>query len=91
MVIRTDPETVELTTASAVIDAVGGTGAAQKLARKKTPQVVVNWRASGRLPADTFLIFQTELKARGYTAPSMLWGIAPVGDHGIPSVREAST
>lgn len=78
MVIRPDKPPAELElidTVSAVIAAVGGTGAAQRLTRKKTPQVVVNWRARGRFPAATYPAFQTELAARGKRAPSALWGI----------------
>jgi hypothetical protein len=81
MVIRAQQRPAELTTASDVIDAVGGTGCAQKLTQKKTPQVVVNWRSTGRLPPDTFLVFQHELKSRGFTAPASLWGITdPAAD-----------
>jgi hypothetical protein len=72
MVIRP----TELKTSSEVIDAVGGTTAAQKLTRKKTPQVITNWRRNGRLPPDTYLQFQTELARLGLRASPALWGIA---------------
>ena len=66
--------TSELQTADEVIDALGGTGATARLTGRKA-QHVTNWRAAGRLPADTFLILKTELKGRGKTAPPALWGI----------------
>lgn len=63
-----------LETASEVIDTLGGTTAVARLAGRKA-QHVTNWRASGRLPADTFLIMKAELDTRGMSAPSSLWGI----------------
>lgn len=63
-----------LGTSSEVIDALGGTSATARLTGRK-PQHVTNWRASGRLPADTFLIVKKELKAIGHDAPPSLWGI----------------
>ena len=64
----------ELQTAGSVIDALGGTAATARLTDRKA-QHVTNWRAAGRLPADTFLILSKELEARGLTAPAEVWGI----------------
>jgi hypothetical protein len=64
----------ELQTAGDVIDALGGTAATARIVGKKD-QHVSNWRASGRLPAYTFLILQPELESRGKSAPPGLWGI----------------
>jgi hypothetical protein len=86
MMIRSSTDLKELTTASAVIDAVGGTVAAQKLTQRRFMQSISNWRSSGRLPPDTFLIFSEELVARGFRAPSTLWGITPAGD-GVSASR----
>lgn len=65
-----------LPTASAVIDALGGTSAVATLT-KKSMQSVTNWRSAGRLPADTFLIISIALKKIDRNAPSSLWGITP--------------
>ncbi|HEX5424878.1 MAG TPA: hypothetical protein VFW94_15125 [Candidatus Acidoferrales bacterium] len=64
----------ELQTADEVIDALGGTAATARLTGKN-PQHVSNWRAAERLPAETFLILQDELRARDLIAPPSLWGI----------------
>ncbi len=64
-----------LTSASEVIDALGGTTATSRLTGRKGLTPVSNWRVTGRLPADTFLVLKAELQARGYTAPPALWGI----------------
>ncbi len=63
-----------LETARAVIDWLGGTTAVSRLTARK-PQHVTNWKASGRLPSDTFLIMRLALKNAGATAPTALWGI----------------
>lgn len=82
MVIRM----TELISVSAVIEAVGGLGAAKALTGKRTPQVVANWQRRGRLPPDTYLVFQKELSSRGFTAPPELWGIASA----LPTDRNAT-
>jgi hypothetical protein len=64
----------QLRSASEVIDALGGTTATAQLIGRK-PQHVSNWRASGRLPAFTFLLLTAELENLGMTAPPSLWGI----------------
>lgn len=61
-----------LTTASDVIDALGGTTAVARLTRRK-PQHVTNWRSTGRLPPKTFLVLTDALKAHDRTAPATLW------------------
>ena len=62
-----------LETATAVIDRLGGTTATARLTGRK-PQHVTNWRTSGRLPADTFLIMRQALEGCQATAPVGLWG-----------------
>ena len=64
----------DLQTAGEVIDALGGTAATARLVGRKD-QHVSNWRASGRLPADTFLIIAELLKEKNATAPPSVWGI----------------
>jgi hypothetical protein len=61
-------------TASDVIDALGGTGATARIARR-TPQTVSNWRLVNKLPPQTFLTISQELRSRGMDAPPSLWGI----------------
>jgi hypothetical protein len=62
-----------LTSAGAVIDALGGT---QKLAELigKSPQTVSNWRTNG-FSAKTADFIRAELQAIGKTAPGSLWGM----------------
>lgn len=68
-----------LTTASRVIDALSGTTAVARLTGRK-PQHVTNWRSTGRLPAETFLILSRALAKHGYCAPASLWGIREPDD-----------
>lgn len=66
-----------LTTAGDIIKALGGPTAVARLTGKR-PQNVVNWRAAGRLPPDTFLIIGDALAKQGKEAPASLWGIKSV-------------
>lgn len=63
-----------LSTASEIIDALGGTTPFAALINREQ-QHVSNYRAAGRLPARTYLIVTKELKKRRLTAPAHLWGI----------------
>lgn len=63
-----------LLTASDVIDALGGNVEVAKLTNRKDSGVVWNWRASGRLPANTYLAMSKALMAKGKKAPATLWG-----------------
>lgn len=65
---------VRLKTSSDVIDALGGTAATARFTGRKD-QHVSNWRATGRLPADTFLIISKELERKSLKASPSLWGI----------------
>jgi len=64
----------DLRTADEVIDALGGTAATARFTGRKD-QHVSNWRAAGRLPADTYLIVTKELKRLRKKASPSLWGI----------------
>lgn len=65
-----------LETAADVIDALGGSTAAARLAGGGARvNNSTNWRATGRLPARTFLTFRSRLAELGATAPASLWGI----------------
>lgn len=63
-----------LLTASAVIDAVGGSGAAARLVKASIASVS-NWRRADQFPPRTFLIFRDALAGLGATAPAALWSI----------------
>ncbi len=65
-----------LETASEVIDALGGTDAAAKIAGVQMP-AISNARARNKLPSATFLIFSDALAAVGKRARPALWGIKP--------------
>lgn len=71
--------TRNLQTANDVIDALGGTAATARLTGRRGSHVS-NWRKSGRLPAQTFLVLKHELTSRDCSASPELWGIKePVG------------
>ena len=63
-----------LQTADDVIDALGGTSATSRLTGASI-QAVSNWRATGRLPANTFIILSKALKRIDARASPSLWGI----------------
>lgn len=65
-----------LTTAGAVIDALGGTTALARLTGNKA-QVVSNWRSFGRFPPRTYLFLTGALAEIGKSAPDHLWGMDP--------------
>lgn len=64
----------ELTTASEVIDALGGTVRFGALIGRRK-QNVSNYRASGRLPTTTILIVSDELRKIRCRASPKIWGI----------------
>jgi hypothetical protein len=66
----------EIKTAGGVIDALGGTSAAAKVA-ETTPQAMTNARARNRLPYPTFLMLSDALAAIEKSADPRLWGIKP--------------
>jgi hypothetical protein len=72
-----DSQPKQIATASGVIDALGGTTAAAKIA-ELPPQVMTNARAKNRLPYPSFLIMTEALSALGRCADPRLWGIKPV-------------
>jgi hypothetical protein len=78
-----------LTTAGEVIDALGGTAETARKTNRQM-QAVSNWRKSGRLPAETFLIVSDELAKLGRAAPPELWGIASAQDS-APQVAAAQS
>jgi hypothetical protein len=71
------PEQKLIRTAASVIDALGGTVAASKVA-KTQPQAMTNARARNRLPYPTFLLMSHALAAIGRRADPRLWGIKPL-------------
>jgi hypothetical protein len=63
-----------LKSVDAVIDALGGTAAAASLAGR-VGSAASNWRATGRIPAEFFLIFAAELARIGKAADPAVFGI----------------
>lgn len=63
-----------LTNADQVIDALGGTSAVAALTGRGL-SAVSNWRKSGRIATETFLIFDAALKAKSCKASPALWGL----------------
>lgn len=64
----------ELQTASDVITELGGPAATGRIT-DRSAQAVWNWKATGKLPADTFLVLREALTAKKCTAPAALWGM----------------
>ena len=63
---------MNLNTAEAVVDVLGGVMAVAEMTGTKRSGVY-NWLATGRFPADTYLLIQDELKSRNLIAPDYLW------------------
>ncbi len=61
-----------LGTTKAVIKALGGSTAVGRLTGRKV-QAASNWAALGTFPANTFVILQAALRAKGLSAPLTLW------------------
>jgi hypothetical protein len=74
MMIREPDSWRLLTTVDEVVDAVGGTMAAARLARRRAQQISLA-RKTGMLPHGTFLNFAVALAARQLRAPAALWRI----------------
>lgn len=54
---------------------LGGPKKAAEILGGATPQKIVNWRASGRLPARFHIMHGRQLAERGISAPPSLWGL----------------
>jgi hypothetical protein len=63
---------VVLNTARDVVQALGGTSAAAKLANR-SPQSITNAQRVNSLPAETFRVMTEALAEKGMTAPKELW------------------
>jgi hypothetical protein len=66
-----------LTTASAVIDRLGGNQKVAALTRRNAA-AVSNWRRFNAFPADTYLVLSRSLKDIGESAPPSLWKMVNV-------------
>ena len=55
-----------------VINALNGPAAVAEITSSKG-NAVYNWRAANKFPTDTYLLIQSELRARGLVAPDYLW------------------
>jgi len=63
-----------LSTVDEVIEAVGGTAAAAKLAGVNPP-AVSNWRSRGRIASEKFMIFAEALRPHGKEAAPEVFGM----------------
>lgn len=72
-----DPNSRELETTADVIEALDGVSAVAALTGRKYG-AAFNWKGFPKFPADTFVVMQDALQARGFSAPPSLWGmVAP--------------
>lgn len=67
-----------LSTASEVMDALGGNSAVAEITASK-PKAVWNWRKDNFFPSNTYVALTEALSAKGKTAPASLWGMKAVG------------
>lgn len=74
--MRETPEGIVLETVDEVVDAVGGTFEAAKIAGL-TPPGVSNWRSRQRIPGNKSMIFAEALKPLGKTASPCVFGFEP--------------
>lgn len=58
-----------------LVTELGGPKRASEVLGGATPQKVVNWRASGKLPARFHLLHGMQLAELGISAPPSLWGL----------------
>jgi hypothetical protein len=74
------PPLIELRTVDEIIDSLGGTTDAMRIAQVEATQVVSNWRARGRFPSDKYHVMITALREKGFTADPALWNqVIPAG------------
>lgn len=66
---------IDLTTTSAVMDALGGNVPVAELTGR-TPTAVSNWRRFDAFPANTYVALTQALDAIGRRAPASLWSMA---------------
>jgi hypothetical protein len=63
-----------LTSVDTVIDTLGGNLAVAKLFNT-APSAVSNWRGTGRFPARTYVLIQTELDKKNLLGSDGLWAM----------------
>lgn len=69
----------ELSTAREIIEKLGGINAVAELTARK-PKAVTNWPLFNKFPANTFIVMQRALVAKGYSAPTSLWSMVPADE-----------
>lgn len=77
-----DEQPHELSSAAEVIKELGGVGPVAALTGR-TYGAAFNWKAFEKFPADTFVVMQDALRARGFAAPASLWGMVGAPEHVI--------
>lgn len=65
----------EISSVAELVIELGGPTKAADVLGGATPQKVVNWRASGKLPARFHIMHSKQLAERGLSAPPSLWGL----------------
>ena len=58
-----------------LVNELGGPSKAASVLGSATPQKIVNWRATGRIPARFYILHGRQLEAHGLRAPPSLWGL----------------
>mgnify|MGYP001593103917 CR=1 FL=1 len=73
-----------LRSVDAIVDAVGGTGAAKALAGAEYSSAISNWKTRGKIPTELFFVFSEELARIGKAPPDpAVFGFkAPVDEVG---------
>jgi hypothetical protein len=66
---------MELHTARAVIEALGGTAAVMAMTRSGTDNAVINWKRKNAFPPRFYVLMTRRLLALGHSAPDSLWGM----------------
>ncbi len=69
----------QLTSTTAVIEALGGTDAVARLTGRKY-SAAFNWRSFETFPPDTFLVMAKALRDGGFEAPPSLWRMVEVAE-----------
>lgn len=83
--------TRKLHSAAEIVAALGGNTAVAN-ATGRTPQQIWNWKDTGRLPPDTYVILQEALAAIDCRADPSIWGMSQPRASGSPRrTRQAVT
>lgn len=82
-----DSQLRELTTTAEVIETLDRADSVASLTGRTT-NAVHNWKSFGKFPANTFVVMQEALRAKGCSAPTSLWGMVAASEAGISEAAE---